>query len=386
MSVRQTSSTPSQVTHDGSFSVLNRGIQLQRELDQIVQGLSEILPDRNFSIVDRHNIVVRTHSGSYLDDTSIPRWDYPIVHREHTFGFLRIAGSIDTITQQDALKLLLLRTALVLTELMEWAETESERRGEKVQRIMQQGMTVENFRLLDLCGLSHAGDFVLVSMEMASEENRFQYMEVLRRFMLSHIWRYNKKFDFLAFRPNGLTGIFSGHESDYWRACLQLHLKSWKEHYPNWDVRLYITDLNGLGHLDHALKEVDMLMATAARWNMSGLIETRLINKINQLFANVSFQALSQFVVDVLGPLLHANNRVLIDTLRVYLRCGNSAAKTASALYIHRNTLQYRFRQIEEILAIQLRKSEDMHTVWIAVQAVDLLDAAGLFSEVSDDQ
>lgn len=385
MAVRRLSSTPSQVSKDEISSVLNRGIQLQRELDQILEGFSATLPDHNFSIVDRYNIVVRTHCGGYLDEASIPCWDYPIVHREYTFGFLRICGSTDTIAHQDALQLLLLRTALVLTELMEWAETESERRGEKVQRVMQQGLTDDNFRLLDLCGLSRAGKFVLVSMELASDEYKFQYMEVLRRFMLSHIWRYNKQFDFLAFRPDGLVGVFSGHDIDYWKTCLQLYLESWKTHYPNWDVRLYVSELDDLGHLDHALREVDLLMATAARWKMSGLIETRLMSKINQLFANVSSQALSQFVIDVLGPLLHANNRVLIETLRVYVRCGNSASKTASALYIHRNTLQYRFRQIEEMLAIQLRKSEDMHTVWIAVQAADLLNAAGLLLEVSDD-
>lgn len=50
----------------------------------------------------------------------------------------------------------------------------------------------------------------------------------------------------------------------------------------------------------------------------------------------------------------HANGTFLQDTLLEYYMHGFSVGKTADALYIHRNSLQYRLRKIEELLEIEL--------------------------------
>ncbi|MGI6006710.1 MAG: PucR family transcriptional regulator [Ruminococcus sp.] len=50
----------------------------------------------------------------------------------------------------------------------------------------------------------------------------------------------------------------------------------------------------------------------------------------------------------------HANGTFLQDTLLEYYMHGFSVGKTAEALYIHRNTLQYRIRKIEELLEMEL--------------------------------
>lgn len=53
----------------------------------------------------------------------------------------------------------------------------------------------------------------------------------------------------------------------------------------------------------------------------------------------------------------HANGTFLQDTLIEYYMNGFNVGKTAEALYIHRNSLQYRLRKIEEILEMTLDDS-----------------------------
>ena len=50
----------------------------------------------------------------------------------------------------------------------------------------------------------------------------------------------------------------------------------------------------------------------------------------------------------------HANGTYLQETLLSYYMNGFSVGKTAEALYIHRNSLQYRLNKIEELLEIEL--------------------------------
>lgn len=50
----------------------------------------------------------------------------------------------------------------------------------------------------------------------------------------------------------------------------------------------------------------------------------------------------------------HANGTFLQDTLLAYYMNGFSVGKTAEALFIHRNSLQYRLNKIEELLGMEL--------------------------------
>ena len=50
----------------------------------------------------------------------------------------------------------------------------------------------------------------------------------------------------------------------------------------------------------------------------------------------------------------HANGTFLQDTLLAYYMNGFSVGKTAEALFIHRNSLQYRINKIEELLGMEL--------------------------------
>lgn len=78
----------------------------------------------------------------------------------------------------------------------------------------------------------------------------------------------------------------------------------------------------------------------------------------------------------VLGPLIrqdaeHASD--YLNTLRVILRVDRSWQQAAAALHIHKQTLGYRIRKIEQITGRGLTKTEHIAELWIALRSYDLL-------------
>lgn len=69
----------------------------------------------------------------------------------------------------------------------------------------------------------------------------------------------------------------------------------------------------------------------------------------------------------VIDRLLSAQAAGLLDTLQVYFDRNMNVSETANALYIHRNTLQYRFKQIKDITGYDIRKVDDMIQLRLAV-------------------
>lgn len=57
----------------------------------------------------------------------------------------------------------------------------------------------------------------------------------------------------------------------------------------------------------------------------------------------------------------------LLNTLEVYFENNMSVSATAKALYIHRNTLQYRFKQIKELTGYDIHRVDDMVQLRLAV-------------------
>lgn len=82
---------------------------------------------------------------------------------------------------------------------------------------------------------------------------------------------------------------------------------------------------------------------------------------------------LQKLVTNKLGPLLKydrkKNSSVLVDTLETYLRTGGSLKETAPELFIHVASLKYRLTRIEDLLNIDLRKTESLFDLQLALFA-----------------
>ncbi len=62
----------------------------------------------------------------------------------------------------------------------------------------------------------------------------------------------------------------------------------------------------------------------------------------------------------------------LVKTLRVYLENGGNALKTARDLYVHRSTLNYRLKRLEEILQVDLSDPKERSEVLFAMNMFSL--------------
>jgi PucR family transcriptional regulator, purine catabolism regulatory protein len=78
----------------------------------------------------------------------------------------------------------------------------------------------------------------------------------------------------------------------------------------------------------------------------------------------------------ILGPLITndaEHGTAYVDTLRVVLRHNRSWQLAAAALHIHKQTLGYRIRKIEQLTGRGLTRTEHLAEWWFALRAHDLL-------------
>ncbi|MFC4949175.1 helix-turn-helix domain-containing protein [Pseudonocardia sp. GCM10023141] len=84
------------------------------------------------------------------------------------------------------------------------------------------------------------------------------------------------------------------------------------------------------------------------------------------------------FMESMLEPLYTYDARrdtTLVETLRAFLRCGCNATTTAEALIVHPNTISYRLRRIEELLAVDCHDSQALLKFQFAFVIEDVLGA-----------
>lgn len=77
----------------------------------------------------------------------------------------------------------------------------------------------------------------------------------------------------------------------------------------------------------------------------------------------------------VLGPLItydeeHETN--LVGTLKAYLECDRSPQRAAKILFVHKQTVTYRIKRIEELTSRSMRSTSDVSEMWFALRALAL--------------
>jgi PucR family transcriptional regulator, purine catabolism regulatory protein len=60
---------------------------------------------------------------------------------------------------------------------------------------------------------------------------------------------------------------------------------------------------------------------------------------------------------------------VLLGTLSSFLHHERSWQRTADAMHLHRQTVLYRMRKVEQLLDLRVSDTGDLATLWIAVRA-----------------
>ena len=81
----------------------------------------------------------------------------------------------------------------------------------------------------------------------------------------------------------------------------------------------------------------------------------------------------------ILGPLITRDaerGTDYVNTLRVMLSHNRSWQAAAAELHIHKQTLGYRIRKIEELTGRGLTRTDDVAELWFALRAHDVLGSA----------
>lgn len=82
-----------------------------------------------------------------------------------------------------------------------------------------------------------------------------------------------------------------------------------------------------------------------------------------------------RLVTRILGPLIDydiEHHSDLVKSLRTFLSCDRSWVKTASELHVHKQTLVYRMKRVEELTGRRLHDTGDIAELWLALRTLDL--------------
>ena len=101
---------------------------------------------------------------------------------------------------------------------------------------------------------------------------------------------------------------------------------------------------------------------------------------VQNFLQHIPEQERKRFVEAVLGTLLilpPLERDPLLKTLQVFLSFQNQITETAKALFVHRNTVIYRLRKVEELLSKSLDDADDVLTLRLALLFLTNLEIRG---------
>jgi hypothetical protein len=131
------------------------------------------------------------------------------------------------------------------------------------------------------------------------------------------------------------------------------------------DVVLAIGEPTGRAGLASARGEVTLLAEHARRHGLSGRMEPR--DHVLEILVASAPALTAQLREKVLAPLQRADHAELLHTLHALVDCRFDRSATSALLHIHRNTLAYRLRRIEELAGLELGSPRDLACLYVAL-------------------
>lgn len=129
--------------------------------------------------------------------------------------------------------------------------------------------------------------------------------------------------------------------------------------------------------MKQSLKEAKLAVESGKCQGLNNTIRKYRDSGIYRLLFNVEKkEVLENYCFDILGPILeNANGKemLLTEILEMYLSENCNITSTAEKLFMHRNTLKYRIKKIEQVLNCDLRNFEECLKVKMAICANKVL-------------
>jgi purine catabolism regulator len=116
-----------------------------------------------------------------------------------------------------------------------------------------------------------------------------------------------------------------------------------------------------------------------AKWALGVATAERPIahhGKVSSLFGPRSPAEAQMTVEQVLGPIVSydaEHGTELVHSLRTFLQSNRSWKRATSELFVHKQTLVYRMRRIEELTGRKLNDTSDVAELWLALRADEMI-------------
>lgn len=134
-------------------------------------------------------------------------------------------------------------------------------------------------------------------------------------------------------------------------------------------VRVAASEPVGFADVVEAAREAERLAESIGR--DSPLVTTRATAYGSGLLAQIDGPRVRAFVESLLAPIVEADevgSIDLLETLRVFLDCDGRWSEASDQLGIHRHTLRYRIKKVEDLLGKRLEDTGTRAELWIALR------------------
>jgi len=139
--------------------------------------------------------------------------------------------------------------------------------------------------------------------------------------------------------------------------------------FPNDPVRCGVGSPTSLNRWHISFREAGLALDMATRLKENKPLYYPDLSIYRLLLLLEANPELKAFQEDTLGALLlHENRNEFIRTLEAFFEQKGNLSKTAKSLFIHRNTLSYRLKQISEIASFDLKNCDTVLSVQLALK------------------
>jgi len=137
----------------------------------------------------------------------------------------------------------------------------------------------------------------------------------------------------------------------------------------------------GLGGIRTSHREAEQALGMGLRLDATATVVSFTDLGLHRLlYSMAQHPELHEFYRDSIGPLIAYDEKGggdLLRTLDAFFRCHGSPTETAQQLKLHRNTVLYRLRRIEEVGRLQLSDPDTRLNLQLCLRIRDVLQAAG---------
>lgn len=207
----------------------------------------------------------------------------------------------------------------------------------------------------------------------SGKKNILQFNQYIEQIILDVMTKWNKKVIYLNQSDSIIIIVPINEKNNNSKVIAEDLMKNIRFKIQNLNINIgigsYLRDLKDLKKSIYNAKKALKLLKIFKEEN--GISNYSDIGIYRLLFEMNKSEEMRDLYYETLGNLIDydlKNSNNLLNTLEVYIDQSGNLVKSAEILFIHKNTLIYRIRRIEEILGCSLKNTNDLLNFSVALK------------------